>query len=286
MVPDEELLAHLAEPPKGQSGDCQCELHKQYYQAQIDLRKSRIAADLALEKGTRDTDLAGVQKFHDSMFEVSKGSIDRAQSGAEAVRNAAAAIGVIYSAVLGIAFSVDKPLPPRGLIPAFFLGLAIVLATAYVAYLVRNPSSAGWPTEGVSYRTDQRERTVAFVEWVRESVMSRSYWLRAAVVALGFGVFFLPVGFLAIGGSSDPTEAATKWPSIPREVSDPELQKILYTEQVKEVGLLRTKELSPTATENLGDAGVQIVYGLALLGVLLTFLLPSALKGKDPPQDP
>jgi hypothetical protein len=46
------------------------------------------------------------------------------------------AIVTLYTAVLAVAFSVaDHPLPWTGLLPAFFLGLAITFAAGFLAYL-------------------------------------------------------------------------------------------------------------------------------------------------------
>lgn len=77
------------------------------------------AAKIALEKS-----------FVDHIFDVAKGSIDRARAGAEKVQTAATAIAGLYTTVLGVSFSVtEKPLPGRGLIAPIFLGAAIVAST-------------------------------------------------------------------------------------------------------------------------------------------------------------
>jgi hypothetical protein len=61
-----------------------------FYQRQVDLRKAQIQSDEALFKAFEEADLSSLQRHHDALAEIAKGSIERARSGAEAVRNAAA----------------------------------------------------------------------------------------------------------------------------------------------------------------------------------------------------
>ena len=87
---------------------------------------------------------------------------------------------MIYAAIVGVAFLVDAPLPPRGVIPAIFLGLAIALATGYVAFLSPEMDEVPWPIEGRDYRSDQVARSEFLVEWISKGVYRRSS-------AAGFG---------------------------------------------------------------------------------------------------
>jgi hypothetical protein len=87
-------------------------LEKDKANAQIALDKARSDADIELRKSDTDAEIASQAAFHQALIDLTKGSIDRSRSAAEAVRNAAAAIGVIYGTVLGIAFSVDHRSSP------------------------------------------------------------------------------------------------------------------------------------------------------------------------------
>ena len=125
------------------------------------------------------------------------------RSGAEFVEKAAAGILAVYSAVLGVVFSVsDKaPLPVRGLIPAIFLALALVLAAFFLA-LPKGIVKVGTPADTV---TDPREWFEDFTVFVAKVVYVRSNYLNAALVALMWGAVFLPAPFISVGTSASTT---------------------------------------------------------------------------------
>jgi len=90
----------------------------------------------AWSTANRDADASNLAKFHDTMTTLAIGSVDRARAGAELVQKASAALVTLYTGVLALVFSVtNNPLPPRGVLAPVFLGLAVVLSTAYIAYL-------------------------------------------------------------------------------------------------------------------------------------------------------
>jgi hypothetical protein len=145
------------------------------------------AAEYALEKSV-----------HDARIEVAKTAIDRSHAGAEFIRNASAGIVTIYAAVLGVTYgAADKveQAPARAIVPALFLGLALVFAAAYVAFLTRGKSIAP-PVAHDSLRVYQENRVNTFVEWVSAYAFRRAYALHAAVLSLAFGVALLPVAFI------------------------------------------------------------------------------------------
>lgn len=149
--------------------------------------------------------------IHDARIELAKSAIERGRAGAEFVRNAAAGIVTLYTAILGLAFSVTKdaqasPIDAVGIVPAIFLGVALVLATAYVALLGKEPVMPA-PLPHSNFRTMQERRLSAFTNWASSLALSRVLFLHASVIALGFGVLFLPVAFLDV--SSSPVGLAT-----------------------------------------------------------------------------
>jgi hypothetical protein len=182
-------------------------------------------------------------------------------------------------------------LPLRGTIPAVFLGLAIALATAYLALLTHppNPSdqddSTAWPTGGGTVREDAQERTGSYIEYVRATTRQRSNLLTAGVVSLGLGVAFLPVAFLDLGAGGKATPAIS-WPSGPTQVASPELLKILYQAQVAEVAQQR-KSQSTSPSESFRKPGVIVVYGAAGLGLVWVFgaVARPRLRRRKPPPD-
>lgn len=268
--------------PRDLPGGCECDLEKIRYQAQVDLLTARAATDQSLEKAEADTDFALVKTFHEALLEVSAASISRATSGAESVRTAAAAIGVIYTGVLGLTFSVgDNPLPLRALIPAVFLGIAIVMATAYLAYPMEPVPSADWPRGEGTFQANQEERTGAFIEWAAGAVKTGAYALRAAVAALAFGVAFLPVGFLSLGSTGverSPEALSPEWPAPPDEIADSELASLLYEAQVSEVAEIRRTAFEAQPPESWQDPRVLAIYVSALIAILITFLHPLLMR--------
>jgi hypothetical protein len=195
------------------------ENEKALYQAKLDAHKADLAAALALAKAADDARLAlekarfdfnverekmvqtneytQAQQVHAAYLEVAKGALERGAAKATFVQGAATAISGVYAAVLGVTFAVaqDKILPPRGLAPAVFLGLAIALATAYTSFLTKPRARLGKPDSGL-LPLDQIRRRNAFVEWTRDATLTRRWALQASVISLGVGTVLLPLPFL------------------------------------------------------------------------------------------
>jgi hypothetical protein len=206
------------------------ELVKKLYQAQLDARVAaekvpadataaadKVAADAAAaallvittktakeddedwlsEKADWDAEIALYKSVHDARLEIAKGSLARGQAGAEFVRNAAAGIVTIYTGLLGFVFGVAdraKELPGSAAIPGVFLGFSLAAASFYVAFLTRSPSVSP-PVPSSSLRVLAERRVNVFVDWVSRIALARVFWLHAAVMALSFGVIFLPTIF-------------------------------------------------------------------------------------------
>lgn len=229
------------EPDWPEADKAEPELNKILFNARVtevaELRRSnyddgRTPSDVAVDQADVDAEHALDQVFQQSMYDVAKGSVDRAHAAADLTQKAAAAIGTIYTGVLALAFSVtSNPLPPRGLIAPLFLGAAVVLATGYTAYITHGNSLPG-PSLGPSVKERQRQRLLFFLTWVFEGVLRRANWLRAAVLSLGFGVLFLPAAFIHVGSSGGPAPSTINWPAPPTNVANEELAKILYQAQV------------------------------------------------------
>jgi hypothetical protein len=282
-VHDPQLF--LADIPEHADDNGEVEFEKIRYQALVDAYSSRLDEDAATRKLIKDADFSGLASFYSAFVDVGKGSIERTRAAAEAIRNAAGAIGIIYTGVLGLAFSTDKALPTRGLIPAVFLGLAIVFSTAFVAWLPRTveDSEVDWPNDTDHVRVDLRNRTDMFLKWVREGTLRRRSYLRGAVLALGFAIAFLPVAFLSLGSKGTPAgseSSTTPWPTPSSEAgSDNDLQKILYQAQVDERAEIRNLELQSTPGESRHDPVVLAAYVSAFLALALTLYV--GLKGRS-----
>lgn len=285
---DDELQTRLTSLPRGGTDDCRCEFAKTYYKAQVDAFTSRLAADAETRKADQAAGLDGMKALHAAMLETAKGAIERSRQAAEAARTAAAAVGTIYAAVLALAFSVDKPLPPRGVIPAIFLGLAIVLATAFVGWLPKTieDSEATWPIPTGDVTEDQRTHTEMFILWVKGASLRRRRFLHGSILALGFGIAFLPMPFLSLGADNAPTAAdagPTPFPVPPPAASggDAELQKILYQAQVTETVEIRKEQLQAAPAESPKTVGFWLIYLAAAAALLYTLAVTFAPDDRD-----
>ena len=223
--------------------------------------------------------------FFKLYMESAKGSLERWQAAGQGTRNAAAAIGVIYTAVLGIAFSADNPLPPRGLLPAVFLGTAIVMATAYEAFPTRPKTSKGvvYPDES-DLSGDPLEVAQDYADFyvgiITDRVRRNRYALRVAVLSLGLGVAAIPLGFVSLGANVG-TSDLPPWPDPPTGF-ETELANTLYEAQVSEVAEQREAAINADPGESFDDPGVVLAYtvfGFAFLVVLL-HPIPGLLQEK------
>jgi hypothetical protein len=239
-------------------------------------KKGQIDADAA----TQATRAAYDQGYFNALIAASKDSLDRWRAGAELVQKSAAAIGTLYAGILAVTFSSGgRQLPLRGVVPAIFLGLAIVLSTVYVAYST-HPKSVPLDVAPVSPPERMQTRLNNFLRIVTEAVERRAYWLRASVIALGLGVLFLPAPFIAFSVPSQSDVAAQyPWPSPAVPVDS-----IVLKAQVDEVAAQRQRALlGQSTTADLGLWELLTLAGLVL--VLLTPKIRNPFRKPDPHGD-
>jgi hypothetical protein len=187
-------------------------------QHQAELGAAERNGLIALEKAQWDSEYELRQLFHESIADVAKGAIDRSRDSAKYVQTAAAAIAALYTGALGLVFSVtDNALPLRGVYATVFLGLAIALATAYLAFLTR-PKAMPPYAGGQSLAAMQLERTAFLTRWVNSSVHKRRWAIRASVLSLAFGVAFVAAPFVSPGRPVTIPEAPAV-PEVPAEIA-------------------------------------------------------------------
>jgi hypothetical protein len=281
-------------PSPVDSGDAT--LHKEIFAGRLELRKQQRAAQQAIAQADSQAELDSKTEFYKSIFEIAKGSIDRAQTGAQAIQTAAGAIVTLYTGLLAVTFAAaSRPLPARGVVPAVLLGCSVVFASAYLAYL-RNSDDSTVPAPVVSssLRSNEWARARFYIEWTRSTAAKRGYWLRSSVLAFGFAIMLLPAPFLAVGrvdlgivafGKATPKSASVKadWPPVPKaRRADLQLQKIRYAAEVKEA-----------ATARSGNSGVakdgNDVFWYALGGLALALSLIPLIRRtgtSEPPPSP
>lgn len=242
---------------------------------------ARESHAFALTSANRNSELASLAAFGTAMHTLVGGSVDRARMAAQIVQSSSAAIAVLYSGVLALVFSArSNPLPLRGVLTPLFLGLAVVLSSAYIAYLGEIGKPVGSKPGGRGPEPKAFARINDFSAVVTEIVKRRVWCLRASVVALGLGLLFIPAPFLTIGhpaapSATLPTEPA--WP-LPPHAAHSRLAAILYQAEVNEVATARSKLISASiSTDTFADAvflAIGAVSGLLVLCLVATYLGP------------
>lgn len=229
--------------------------------------------------------------FYASLYEVSKGSVTRAREGAQFVEKAAAGIAAVYGLILGVAFSVaDNPLPMRGILAPLFLGLALLWATCYLAYPGRPGASQGIPSNAGAAKWFN-----GFADWITNLTLYRGRFLRSALLALFFGLLFIPAPFIGVTTSPSEPPARANWPEPP--AATPQLQRILYQAQIDEVAKLRADATpQPKGQHKVRERWIWWAAAAALLVLTLSLIVPVGVSlrlpvqrsesGGDPGDDP
>lgn len=285
------------------------------YKAELNALADQTAADArdTYENVYRERWWAIDDQFYTAIFGSLTGSVERARSAAETVQKASAAIATLYGAGIGVSFSVsDGPLPVRGVIPLVFLGLAVVCSTAYLAWIPDRRSHIDSLRPEAENLPVVRQRAYAdeYTTYVWRQVTRHASMMRASVVALAFGLAFVPAPFVEISTGAAPAEVAanepppatqielTDWPGSALVTGlDPEVGAALMAEVASETAGLRAKQRAAAAPSEpplriswMPSWGwlLLTVIGLAIVG--LTALIrrdggaPAAVGGGPPTQ--
>lgn len=166
------------------------------HEAQIAADAAEAAANVAKETVDRAFYNGVMTHIYTSYVEAAKAGIDRAKARGELVQTAAAAVATLYTAVLALSYAADaQRLPIRGVIPAIFLGLAIVLSIAYVSFVTKPGEADTFEGQGNLRGALDQQRNL-FILWCRDIELRRRGLLQLSVIALAGGVVFLPLPFL------------------------------------------------------------------------------------------
>jgi hypothetical protein len=221
--------------------------------AAVEQYKSRLT-EAAQRRGAFDSAMHESHvAIETAQIDVLKASIERSRDSAKTIQTASTAIATLYTGLATLVFSVsDKsPLPLRGVLPVLFLGGAIVLSTAYLAWL--GPASKVGPfpktVDAVSVRV---ERVKWFNNWISLSVLRKAWVLRLSVLYLAAGLIFLPTAFLPINASTasaaEPPATSgvpPEWPPVP--TADTGISRIRYKAEVEEVAKARADAAKASA---------------------------------------
>lgn len=261
--------------------------------AEIDVAKGQVESSLKPPPSPAD-DQAEI-KLHETLGTLVVASIERARDGAKFVETAAAALATIYTGILAFSFAAASThLPVRGIYAAIFLGLAIVGSSFYLAF-IQEIDAIGRVTYTASRPENLWRRTEYLGTWTQAVVRTRAWALRAAVVALAWGVFFMPIAFLpdhvglpagsvstasqAPGAAPAPTVTASpdaSWPPPPAGIADPEVAAVLYKAQLDEYA----KSKSAAATSAPATGLSTDLIAVALLGIAFITMIGAAFSGR------
>lgn len=206
----------------------------------VDPSAPRVVSERAIENVKAEH--ASLAAYETQLYSIATGGLERAKNGAATVQAASTAIAALYTGVLGLVFSAQgTAFPLRGLITPLFLGVAVVLSTYYLAFILPTYKILVTPPGGrTTVGLNVRSRVVDVGDVVDRTVRRRSWAIRAGVVALAVGLVGMALPFLSSDSLSPPetstTDASIDWPTPPPvDTSSPgevELGKILYQGQI------------------------------------------------------
>lgn len=263
------------------------------YTAEIELAKDVVKrerdqakeeADRVWEAFEADDKIEGalLQDFHQSVRAVAKSNAERVAAIAETVQKAAAAVIGIYTALLAVLFAVGEVgVPPRAILPALFLGVSVVLSTAYVAWIRKTPDQELRVAQGPP-RAKAVTQTANFIRWSRRQYLSRAHYVRGSVVSLALGLLFLPAPLLTTGDA--PAASIPNAPAWPEAQGSSEADIVLYTAQVEEVARLRASAFAPPPPLNIWVEGV--IWVLAITGGMVVIAVTWSPDLRDDLEDP
>lgn len=262
--------------PAYPNADAGGELAKILYAAEIEVAKEDRGRDFKLVTQNWTTEGELFKDLQERLREIAVGRAGQRMAIAEMVQKASAAIVTLYTGLLGLVFAANgSQLPVRALVPAIFLGAAVALSTAYVAFVTPPGTEHFVPPQSLA-RSGAWQQTIGLITWVNTGIQRRRWLIQAAVLSLAAGLAFLPAPFVtAAAGSGPPAAPTTAWPSVPVAASAAQaaLQGILFQAQVDETRASRAAEAKPDAPSQASSDAITWVAALITSGAIVVFLV-------------
>jgi hypothetical protein len=132
---------------------------------------------------------------HGAFITVAGNAIDRSLSRAATVTAASSAVATIYTGLLTASYVSGAAPKVQAVIPAIFLGLSVIFAATYTAFLHQKSKDVRF-LDAARGEEGAQERLLGFFEWIVAAVYDRAWALRVAILSLGIGLALLPLAFV------------------------------------------------------------------------------------------
>ncbi len=153
----------------------------------------------SVQRSRQDTVLAFESSLygatHGAFITVASNAIDRSLSRAATVTAASSAVATIYTGLLTASYVSGAAPKVQAVIPAIFLGLSVIFAATYTAFLHQKSKDVRF-LDAARGEQGAQERLLGFFEWIVAAVYDRAWALRVAILSLGIGLALLPLAFV------------------------------------------------------------------------------------------
>ena len=149
-----------------------------------------------------DAEIALLAAIQAGYIQAAQNSLTQMVARGTFITTVITALGGSYTALVGLVYGVGEhanPMPPRGVVPVIFLGIALLLSTVFMSFLRPGTmiTDAGLLETGIG-GTIAEDRLQTFFAWTFSGVLARAWALRGAVISLGIGTALLPLPFLEV----------------------------------------------------------------------------------------
>jgi len=140
------------------------------------------------------------EAIHDAYISVAVATLDRMLKRADTVVRIAGAVGTLYTAVLGLAYTYDKDAAFSTwiMLPAVMFAVSLILSATYIGYVGASTTSFQPLATGLSSELQHR-RLSDLMNWVNTIALKRAWALRTSIAALAVGLGSAPVAYLKHG---------------------------------------------------------------------------------------
>ena len=169
-----------------------------------------VAVDDARDDADVAAEIASLAAIEAAYIATAQATLDRALTRANFLTASVSTVITLYTALLAFIYTTadtgtggdtgvdEQPLQVVALVPALFLGLALLLVTVYAAVLRKKTTVGPFLPTGIGGQI-QELRLVTYLRWCFDPVLARRSALHAGITSLGLGIATLPLPFVNAG---------------------------------------------------------------------------------------